>query len=84
MRMQIFRVKKPSCKIFKTKNCVPFEVQYTSSRNALNQMYMSFLLPVVEYASVVWDGCSEQDSLTYKKSKMKPPVLLQDQLDLCH
>ena len=31
MRMQIFRVKKPSCKILKTKNCVPFEVQYTIS-----------------------------------------------------
>ena len=29
--MQIFRVKKPSCKILKTKNCVPFEVQFTSS-----------------------------------------------------
>ena len=31
MRMQIFRVKKLSCKISKTKNCVPFEVKYTSS-----------------------------------------------------
>ena len=30
MRLKIFRVKKPSCKILKTKNCVPFEVQYTS------------------------------------------------------
>ena len=30
-------------------------------------MYMSFLLPVVEYASVVWDGCSEQDSQTLQK-----------------
>ena len=29
MRMQVFRVKKPSCKIQKTKHCVPFEVQYT-------------------------------------------------------
>ena len=29
--MQIFKVKKSSCKILKTKNCVPFEVQYTSS-----------------------------------------------------
>ena len=27
-------------------------------------MYMSFLLPVVEYTSVVWDGCSERDSQT--------------------
>ena len=29
--MQIFRVTKPSCKILKTKNFVPFEVQYYSS-----------------------------------------------------
>ena len=29
--MQIFRVKKLSCKILKTENCVPFEVQYTST-----------------------------------------------------
>ena len=28
MRMQIFRVMKPLCTILKTKNCVPFEVQY--------------------------------------------------------
>ena len=28
---------------------------------------MSYLLPVVEYASVVWDGCSEQDSQTLQK-----------------
>ena len=30
-------------------------------------MYMSYLLPVVEYASVVWDGCSEQDSQMLQK-----------------
>ena len=30
MPIQIFRVKKPSRKILKTKNCVPFEVQYYS------------------------------------------------------
>ena len=39
--MQIFRVKNPSCKILKTKNCVPFEVQYTSSENiAFLQIYI--------------------------------------------
>ena len=43
------------------------KLKYTISRNALNQMYMSFLLPFVEYASVVWDGCSEQDSQTLQK-----------------
>ena len=50
------------------------KLKYSISRNALNQMYMSFLLPAVEYASVVWDECSEQ---TLQKSKMKPLVLLQ-------
>ena len=40
------------------------ELKYSISRNALNQMYMSYLLPVVEYASVVWDGCSGRDSQT--------------------
>ena len=34
-------------------------MQYSLSRNALNQMYMSYMLPIVEYDSVVWDGCSE-------------------------
>ena len=46
------------------------------SRNALNQMYMSYMLPVVKYASVVWDGCSEQDSQTLQKFKMRQPKLL--------
>ena len=43
------------------------KLKYSFSRNALNQMYMSYLLPVVEYASVVWDGCSERDSQTLQK-----------------
>ena len=30
MRMQTFSVKLHVCKILKTKNCVPFEVQYYS------------------------------------------------------
>ena len=41
------------------------KLKYSISRNALNQMY--FILPVVEYASVVSDGCSEQDSQTFQK-----------------
>ena len=40
---------------------------YEYANNALNQMYMSYLLPDVEYASVVWKGCSGQDSQTLQK-----------------
>ena len=49
---------------------------YSVCRNALNQMYMSYLLPVVEYVSVIRDGCSEQDSQTLQKvqNEAAPPV----------
>ena len=32
MRMQTFSVRLHLCKILKTKDCVPFEVQYTSNK----------------------------------------------------
>ena len=43
------------------------KLKYSLNRNALKQMFMSYLLPIVEYASVVCDGCSEQDSVTLQK-----------------
>ena len=43
------------------------KLKYSISKNSLNQMHMSYLLPIVEYASVVWDGCSEKDSQTLQK-----------------
>ena len=52
------------------------KLKYSISRNALNQMYMSFLLPVVEYASIVWDGRSEQDSQTLQKLKNEASCLV--------
>ena len=32
------------------------------SRKCLNSMYLSFIRPILEYADVVWDGCSEIQS----------------------
>ena len=51
-------------------------LKYSISRNDLNQMYMSYLLPVVEYASVVWDGCSERDSQTLQKLQNEAATLV--------
>ena len=51
------------------------KLKYSISRNALNQMNMSYLLPDVECASVVWNGCSEQVSQTLQKIQMKQPTL---------
>ena len=47
------------------------KMKYSISINAHIQMYMSYLLPVVEYTSVVWDGCSEQDSHTREKIQIE-------------
>ena len=38
-------------------------LKFTLTRIALNQIYFSFVLPVLEYSSIVWDGCSQQDSI---------------------
>ena len=37
------------------------KLKYRFSRQALNQMYISYIRPILEYSSIVWDGCSEQD-----------------------
>lgn len=43
------------------------KLKYTLSRSALNQIYQSYVLPILEYSSIVWDGCSEYDSNTLEK-----------------
>lgn len=39
------------------------KLKFTLSRVALNQIYISFVLLILEYSSIVWDGCSQQDSV---------------------
>ena len=43
------------------------KLKYNLSRIALNQIYFSYVLPVLEYPSLVWDGCSQHDSSTLEK-----------------
>ena len=46
-------------------------VKFTLRRSALNQIYISFLRPILEYASVVWDNCTlyEKDQLDKVQNK---------------
>ncbi|MCG8048002.1 MAG: endonuclease/exonuclease/phosphatase family protein [Candidatus Thiodiazotropha taylori] len=37
------------------------KLKFTFHRVALNQIYISYVLPILEYSSIVWDGCSVQD-----------------------
>lgn len=36
-------------------------VKYKLKRNTINQIYISYMRPILEYASVVWDGCTEYE-----------------------
>ena len=42
-------------------------LKFKFTRVALNQIYLSYVLPILEYSSVVWDGCSSQDSNALEK-----------------
>ena len=41
-------------------------IKFKLSRKALNNVYTSYLRPVLEYASVVWDGCT-----IYEKTRLE-------------
>ena len=43
------------------------KLKYMFSRQALNQMYISYARPLLEYSSLVWDGCSEQDKTALER-----------------
>ena len=40
-------------------------LKFKLKRSTLNQIYISYMWPILEYASIVWDGCNdyEKDSL---------------------
>jgi hypothetical protein len=41
-------------------------IKFKVNRQTLNQIYISYMRPTLEYASVVWDGCTE-----YEKTKLE-------------
>ena len=43
------------------------KLKYKFTRQALNQMYVSYVRPLLEYSSIVWDGCSEQDKTSLER-----------------
>ena len=41
-------------------------LQFTLTRAARNQSYLSYVRPILEYASIVWDGCTKTSYLIEK------------------
>ena len=54
-------------------------VKYKLSRKALNNIYISYIRPILEYAAVVWDGCTAyKKKLDLSEYNMKQPEMLPD------
>ena len=43
------------------------KLKFTLNRIALNQTQVSFVLPIIEYSSVVWNNCTDQDAYAREK-----------------
>ncbi len=43
------------------------KLKFQLSRTSLNQIYISYMRPILEYSSVVWDGCSDYEKSTLEK-----------------
>ena len=46
-------------------------LQFALTCAALNQIYLSHVRPILEYAAIVWDGCSKTTQIQLKNYKMK-------------
>ena len=47
------------------------KLKYLLSRSALNRIYCTFILPLLEYACEVWDGCSKFDEDKLEKVQLE-------------
>ena len=47
-------------------------LKFQLKRHSLNQIYISYLQPHLEYASLLWDSCTQNKKIRLKKSNMWP------------
>jgi hypothetical protein len=45
-------------------------LKFKINRQALNQIYISLLRPLLEYAAVVWDGCTDYGKLKLESGQL--------------
>ena len=46
-------------------------LKFTLSKQALSNIYLTFIRPVLEYACEVWDGCFERDIEKLEKIQLE-------------
>ena len=43
------------------------KLKFTLNRKSLNQIYLSYIVPILEYSCIVWDGCSDSCAESLQK-----------------
>jgi hypothetical protein len=51
--------------------CVLRKLKYVLNRYYLARIYSIFISPMLEYASILWDGCIQQDSDYLEKLQLE-------------
>ena len=46
-------------------------LKFVLDRKSLQKIYFTFISPILEYADVVWDNCTEQQSLSLEKIQLE-------------
>ena len=54
------------------------KLKFTVKRNTLNQIYISFLRPILEYSSVVWDNCSKYEKDRLERMQLEAVRIVTD------
>ena len=62
-QLHISNIIKSASKVLSSMRLLKFKL----SRNTLNNIYITYMRPLLEYASVVWDGCSQNDKEKLEK-----------------
>ena len=56
--------------------CVMRRLKFTFSRAALNQIYLAYVRPILEYLSAVWNGCNSKDLNSPEKLQNEAPRIV--------
>ena len=43
------------------------KIKFSLNRKSLNQIYLSFLRPILEYSSIIWDSCTQYEKENIEK-----------------
>ena len=59
-------------------------LKFALDRKSLQTMYFTFIRPILEYADVVWDNCTQQQMNDLEKIQIEAGWIVQVQLNLLH